>query len=286
MTQRLSASPLSERVANQRLVAEDFDPSLTNASANNDSVEAFFGDLIGCSAVIQLMQQYRATKSMAKKKGSDPLKNLKLNFRFVGSPGTGKTTVARRMGKIFCHLGVLAREDVVECSASDLVGEYVGQTGPKTQRKIEEALGGVLFIDEAYRLNPTTAGSFAKEALDELVDILTKPEVANKLVVILAGYEKDVDDLMSANSGLASRFTERILFEDFSPEDCIRLLEMRLREEDWILFADLGPTLMPSFAKLIDKSGWGNGRDVATLCKAINRAAAFELMKLKRSLLV
>jgi len=276
MTQRLCALPPSERVAKQGLVSEDFDPSLADGSASKDSVESFFGDLIGCNAVIRQMQEYRATISMAKKRGNDPLKNLKLNFRFVGSPGTGKTTVARRMGKMFCHLGLLAREDVVECSASDLVGEYVGQTGPKTQRKIEEALGGVLFIDEAYRLNPSTSGSFAKEALDELVDILTKPAVANKLVVILAGYAKDMDDLMSSNSGLASRFTERILFEDFSPEDCIQLLEMKLREDDWILSPDFGARMVPIFSNLIHTSGWGNGRDVDTLCKAINRAAAFE----------
>jgi len=201
---------------------------------------------------------------------------LKLNFRFVGSPGTGKTTVARRMGEMFCHLGVIARPDVVECSASDLIGEYVGQTGPKTQRKIQEALGGVLFIDEAYRLNPTTSGTFAKEALDELVDILTKPDVVNKLVVILAGYANDIDVLMSANSGLASRFTERILFDDFSAADCVTLLEMKLRQAEWELPNGLRSKVEPLFQKLIRTRGWGNGRDVDTLSKAINRAAAFE----------
>lgn len=94
--------------------------------------------------------------------------------------GTGKTTTARRMGKVYYDMGFLADATVVDCSATDLIGQYVGHTGPKVQKKFDEALGRILFIDEAYRL---AEGHFAKEAMDEIVDCLTKERYHNKLVV-------------------------------------------------------------------------------------------------------
>src|SRR5437773_12092484 len=114
------------------------------------------------------------------------------------------------MGKVYYDMGFLANAEVIECSATDLVGQYVGQTGPKTRNLLEKALGKVLFIDEAYRL---TEGQFAK-AMDELVDCLTKPQFAQKLITILAGYDADIHHLMSINSGLTSRFPETVAFKD------------------------------------------------------------------------
>ena len=117
--------------------------------------------------------------------------------------GTGKTSTARKIGKIYYDMGFLATAEVVECSAKDMVGEYVGQTGPKTEKLVERALGKVLFIDEAYRL---AEGHFAKEAVDELVDCVTKPKFFQKIIIVLAGYDKDINRLMSLNPGLTSRF--------------------------------------------------------------------------------
>ena len=101
----------------------------------------------------------------------------------------------------------MANDTVVEASATDLIGQYVGQTAIKTKNKMTEALGSVLFIDEAYRLN---GGQFAKEALDELVDLLTKPAFQNKIVVVIAGYEGEIEELMTSNPGLSSRFAEKV----------------------------------------------------------------------------
>lgn len=107
------------------------------------------------------------------------------------------------MGKIYYDMGFLTNAQVEERSAKDLVGEYVGQTGPKTEKLLESALGKVLFIDEAYRL---AEGPYAKEAVDELVDCITKPKFFQKVIIILAGYDNDINQLMSINPGLSSRF--------------------------------------------------------------------------------
>src|SRR5580698_6081405 len=105
------------------------------------------------------------------------------------------------MGRVFYDMGILSSDEVVECSASDLVGQYVGQTGPKTKKLFEKGLGKVLFVDEAYRLSE---GHFAKEAVDELVGILTDETFKSKLVVILAGYDQEMNKLLAVNPGLSS----------------------------------------------------------------------------------
>src|SRR3954465_15657636 len=150
------------------------------------------------------------------------------------------------MGKIFYDMGFLSTAEVVECSATDLVGQYVGQTGPKTQKLLEKALGKVLFIDEAYRL---TEGVFAKEAMDEIVDCITKPKFAQKLIIILAGYDADINRLMSINPGLTSRFPEALQFNGLNPDDCTRLLTKLLRGQKHKLLQkkrDLDITILES----------------------------------------
>lgn len=136
-------------------------------------------------------------------------------------PGTGKTTTARKIGQVFYDMGLLSTKEYVDCSASDLVAQYVGQTGPKTVSVLRRGLGKVLFIDEAYRLSE---GQFAKEAIDELVDSLTKPQFFGKMVVILAGYTENMHSLLGVNPGLSSRFPEEIIFQNMSAEECLALL--------------------------------------------------------------
>ena len=133
------------------------------------------------------------------------------------------------MGQVYYDLGFLSAVEVVECSASDLIGSYVGHTGPKTRGQLEKALGKVLFVDEAYRL---AEGNFATEAVNELVDLLTKPTFMNKLVVVLAGYDDDIDRLISINPGLSSRFPKQIVFRNMNPQDCLMVLERSLQEQE------------------------------------------------------
>lgn len=142
--------------------------------------------------------------------------------------GTGKTSTARKMGQVYYDMGLLASTEVIEKSATDLIGQYVGQTRPKTQNLLEHALGKVLFIDEPYHL---AEGNFAKEAMDELVDCITKPKFARKLIIILAGYDADINQLISINPGLTSRFPKSLQFKPLSPGNCIQLLKKLLSKK-------------------------------------------------------
>lgn len=169
-------------------------------------------------------------------------------------------------------MGFLSSADVVESSATDFVGQYIGQTGPKTQKLLEKALGKVLFIDEAYRL---AEGHFAKEAVDELVDVLTKPKFLGKIVVILAGYDNDMNRLLAVNPGLGSRFPEEIYFHNMPPKNCLELLEDDLKKKK-IASEALKDRDSPAYSEILELvtklSGlpsWGNARDVKTLAKTM-----------------
>ena len=197
--------------------------------------------------------------------------------------GTGKTSTARKMGQIYYDMNLLSTNEVVEASATDLVGQYLGQTGPKVQELLERGLGKVLFIDEAYRL--ADESSFSTDAINELVVCMTKPKFAQKLIIILAGYDKDINHLMSINPGLTSRFPESLQFDCLPSKDCIQLiLELLSREKKKLLEksqVDLDITCLQSpdsnfmkdmserFDTLSQTEGWANARDAGTLTKAI-----------------
>jgi hypothetical protein len=183
------------------------------------------------------------------------------------------------MGKVYYDMGFLSQAKVIECSATDLIGQYVGQTGPKVQKLMETALGKVLFVDEAYRL---ADGHFATEAMDELVDCITKPKFAHKLIIILAGYDKDIDRLMGKNPGLSSRFPETIVFKHLDPETCLELLtktiaDKKMNKEGKEVPLDISVITPPAqalrerilqfFCELSSIEFWGNARDVKSLGK-------------------
>ena len=174
------------------------------------------------------------------------------------------------MGQVFFDMGFLSAIEVIECSASDLIGSYVGQTGPKTRAQLEKALGKVLFVDEAYRL---AEGNFATEAINELVDLLTKPTFMDKIVVILAGYDNDIDNLISVNPGLASRFPEQIVFRNMSPEHCLEVLKRDVEKEDIQSPPLVDPRskvhkeMVVLLKQLASLPSWGNARDIKTLAK-------------------
>jgi len=167
----------------------------------------------------------------------------------------------------------LSQVEVVECSASDLIGQYIGHTGPKVVKQLEKGLGKVLFIDEAYRLGE---GHFAQEAVNELVDCVTKPRFAGKIVIILAGYDKDMNNLLRVNEGLSSRFADEFIFPALSPEHCLQLLESRLKQSQ-VDMPSLATTtrhdeLLTLITELSQLPAWGSARDIQTLAKSMVRS--------------
>lgn len=264
----------SSRKDTDTLEARDLDEDFDREARAATNISLLFKDVVGGHNIVQKLEGYQRTASNMQARNMDPREQLPFNFLFRGPPGTGKTTTARKMGKVYYDMGFLASAEVVECSASELVGEYVGHTGPKTQKMLEKALGKVLFIDEAYRL---ADGAFAKEAMDEIVDCLTKPKYAQKLVVILAGYDQDINRLMSMNPGLTSRFPETISFENMDSDTCItllaKLMERRKKDVDCSILCTPSDafrrTIQTKFQRLSEIDNWANARDVQTLNKAI-----------------
>lgn len=167
-------------------------------------------------------------------------------------------------------MGFVASKEVEVCSASELVAEYLGETGPKTQRMFQKALGKVLFIDEAYRL---ADGGLGKEAVGEIVNLVTLPKYKNRLVVILAGYDQDINHLLATNPGFGSRFSEVVEFSNISPIHCqellVRLLQDRKLSVGSLCSPAAAANIQALFETLSDLPGWGNGRDVENLATSL-----------------
>jgi hypothetical protein len=151
-----------------------------------------------------------------------PATPLSLHLVFKGNPGTGKTTVARIIGRIYSALGLLEKGHIVEVDRSSLVAEFAGQTGPKTHRKIDEALGGLLFVDEAYSLvSQGREDAYGAEAVQALLKRMEDDR--HRLAIILAGYPEPLEELLASNPGLSSRFTTQLTFEDYGPAELARI---------------------------------------------------------------
>ncbi|KAH6712371.1 NFX1-type zinc finger-containing protein 1 [Leptodontidium sp. MPI-SDFR-AT-0119] len=270
---RQSALPATDRSIDFLFEPVDFDLDYNRAAAAGTNLQELFRDVIGCDAIVSKLDGFLQVAKGMRAQDLGPRGQIPMNFIFKGPPGTGKTTTARKFGKVFFDLGFLSHVEVVECSASDLIGQYVGHTGPKTLKQLEKGLGKVLFVDEAYRLGE---GSFAQEAINELVDLVTKPKFAGKMIIILAGYDNDMNKLLRVNEGLSSRFADEVIFPGMNPADCLHLLEMKLTESR-IAFPELQtPTIYNALFDLIEQMSkipaWGNARDVQTLAKSMVRA--------------
>ncbi|KIM32087.1 hypothetical protein M408DRAFT_63388 [Serendipita vermifera MAFF 305830] len=249
---------------------QDFDPDYRRNENAAQNLSELFKDVVGSDAVVEKLGKFQRMAQTCVAQGMEPREMIPTNFIFKGPPGTGKTTTARKMGQVFYDMGFISSTEVVECSTSDLVGQYVGQTGPKTKKLLEKARGRVLFIDEAYRLGD---GLFAKEAVDELVSTLTLEQYRGRIIVILAGYDQEINNMLAVNPGLSSRFTEEIIFTNMGPAHCIQLLAMELAKSR-IAAAFLKDPNSPHYRELeglleslSHLPSWGNARDLKELAR-------------------
>ena len=237
-----------------------------------DAIRAEINELVGLAPVKEYVFGLADNLQVQQRRAAAGLKtaSLSMHMIFTGNPGTGKTTIARLVAKYLKAIGALKGGQLVEVTRADLVGRYTGHTAPLTNSVIESALGGVLFIDEAYSLYRGEQDSFGLEAIDTLVKGME--DHRNELVVILAGYTKEMETFLTANSGLASRFPNKIEFPDYTAEELLQITHVQAKNKGYRLAESCTQPLLGYYARWqeSDARTAGNGRLARnTLEKAI-----------------
>jgi probable Rubsico expression protein CbbX len=194
--------------------------------------------------------------------------NPGLHMSFTGSPGTGKTTVGLKMADILYQLGYIKKGHLLTVTRDDLVGQYIGHTAPKTKEVLKKAMGGVLFIDEAYYLyKPDNERDYGSEAIEILLQVMENQR--DELVVVLAGYKEPMDKFFESNPGLSSRIANHIDFPDYSTEELLKIAKLMLEEQQYQLTPDAEVALERYIQKRKERPLFANARSVKN---ALDRA--------------
>ncbi|KAK2007330.1 P-loop containing nucleoside triphosphate hydrolase protein [Colletotrichum eremochloae] len=252
----------------------DIDPDWDRALRAEENRAALFEDFVGFNKIVKQFERYQLLVDGMRLHDIDPKPHIPWSFIFKGPPGTGKTTTARKVGRLYYDMSLLSTDEVLACSVTDLVGDHQGETGPKVLNALETGLGKVLFIDEAYRL--ADGSNFHMEAVGELVDAMTRPRYKNNMVIILAGYTAEMEFLLRTNPGLRSRFPTQVDFPRMSPHACFQHLKHQVQKLKIDIPEVKGPggdekmkKVHRLFEKLGRTRGWASGRDVETLAKTL-----------------
>lgn len=238
--------------------------------------------LIGLAGVKELVEEIRAYIEIGRQRSAHHLKcePLVLHMIFSGNPGTGKTTVARLLGKLFRGMGVLSRGHLVEVERADLVGEYIGHTAQKTREQVQKALGGLLFVDEAYSLGRGGAKDFGKEAIDLLVKAME--DHRHDLILILAGYRREMASFLRLNPGLSSRFPIQIAYPDYSVAELLEIAGMMARQRHYCFSEAAREQLRLILARRQGELNFSNARLVRNLLEKAIRRQALRLSRLEQ----
>ena len=240
------------------IILEDIDIDVPGAQENGDPLQQLDA-LYRMEKVKAKLEKMKKTWAVSKQDGDE--KTPLGHFVFTGNPGTGKTTVARTIANVLCSLGLLPSDKTVETSALELTGDYLGQTKTKVNEVLSEAKGGILFIDEAYNLG---MGPYGKEACDSIVQAMTSEQFKD-VVIVIAGYPFEIDQMLQSNAGLKSRFTNFFEFPDWEPGDCKAFFGMLAEKKKFTLSDGVLDEVERGCAELMSLDGWGNGRDVTKL---------------------
>jgi len=252
-------------------------------SAPVDSrLEELLGDLDGMIGLPSAKAEVRALVDELqvndwRRRAGLPVGGASHHLVFTGAPGTGKTTVARTYGRLLKALGVLPKGEFHEVTRRDLVGQYIGHTAEKTALVFEKAIGGVLFIDEAYTLSRGGAadGDFGQEAIDMLVKLME--DHRDEVAVIVAGYTDEIAEFMSVNPGLSSRFGKTIEFENYLPDELVSILALMADGGGYDLDRAADPVLAGHFERISADPKFGNARDARRLFEGMRKAQSQRL---------
>lgn len=236
-------------------------------SSNLQNTLQSLDDLIGLETVKQQVHTLIKFIQVQQEREKHNLKTTPISYHcvFSGSPGTGKTTVARILAQIYKDLGVLKKGHLIETDRAGLVGEYVGQTAVKTNKVINSALGGVLFIDEAYSLYSESAEDYGREAIATLLKRME--DERDNLVVVMAGYTEEMQQFIDINPGLRSRFNRYIDFTDYSPDELYQIFKRYINKEDFKLTTEAENAFQNLFIKAYENRDrtFGNARFVRNI---------------------
>lgn len=235
-------------------------------------------ELIGLKKVKEQIREFIALTAFNKKREAKGLTSTSqtLHSLFLGNPGTGKTTVARIVGKLLYEKGVITQNKFVETSRAELVAEYTGQTAAKTKKVLKSALGGILFIDEAYTLASDVKGDFGKEAIDEILKFME--DNRSNIMIIFAGYTDNMEDFLETNPGLRSRIPNKFYFEDYIPDEMVQIGLYDFKKENYHVDVDAYAKILKN--NLTKSNDHSNGRWVRNLNESIIRKHAIRISKI------
>ena len=229
-----------------------------------DEIFEELNELVGLEKVKKTLYELVDYMNLRKKSDDFKLNNVNLHMVFLGNPGTGKTTVARIIVGILYNLGYIKQNKLIEVTTKDLVAEYVGQTAPKVMSVVEKAMGGILFVDEAYALaSKGNQNSYNDEAIATLIKAME--DNRDNLVVIFAGYTKEMQDFLDSNSGIVSRIGYTLEFDDYTEDELVKIFEGMVKKAGFIVEEDAISYLREIIIKNKDMENFGNARFVRNI---------------------